>query len=136
MDSTPSAVPRELSSLVVKSKELLLLVHSFATPGFCFWMKPHLPLTLVSSLTRTHALIHALTITTESEKVVQAALDAAARGRTTIAVAHRLSTIQRADIIYVFDGGKIVEQGNHSELLALNGKYAELVALQSLERGA
>ncbi|KIW09268.1 hypothetical protein, variant [Verruconis gallopava] len=69
----------------------------------------------------------------ESEKVVQAALDAAAKGRTTIAVAHRLSTIQKADIIYVFDQGRIVEQGSHHELLAKKGRYAELVTLQSLE---
>ena len=70
----------------------------------------------------------------ESEKVVQAALDKAARGRTTIAVAHRLSTIQKADIIYVFDQGRIVEKGTHGELVALKGKYFELVNLQSLER--
>lgn len=68
----------------------------------------------------------------ESEKVVQAALDAAARGRTTIAVAHRLSTIQKADMIYVFDQGRIVENGTHSELIAKGGRYFELVNLQSL----
>ncbi|KAK4697034.1 ATP-binding cassette, subfamily B (MDR/TAP), member 1, partial [Lecanoromycetidae sp. Uapishka_2] len=68
----------------------------------------------------------------ESEQVVQAALDAAAQGRTTIAVAHRLSTIQKADMIYVFDQGRIVEHGTHSELLRLRGKYFELVNLQSL----
>jgi ATP-binding cassette, subfamily B (MDR/TAP), member 1 len=68
----------------------------------------------------------------ESEKVVQAALDAAARGRTTIAVAHRLSTIQKADIIYVFDQGRIVESGNHHELIRNKGRYYELVNLQSL----
>jgi ATP-binding cassette subfamily B (MDR/TAP) protein 1 len=68
----------------------------------------------------------------ESEKVVQAALDAAARGRTTIAVAHRLSTIQKADIIYVFNQGKIVESGTHTELLRTKGRYYELVNLQSL----
>ncbi|KAI2010386.1 multidrug-resistance transporter mdr2 [Ophidiomyces ophidiicola] len=68
----------------------------------------------------------------ESEKVVQAALDAAAKGRTTIAVAHRLSTIQKADIIYVFGQGRIVESGTHSELLAKKGRYYELVNLQSL----
>ncbi|EAW12516.1 ABC multidrug transporter Mdr1 [Aspergillus clavatus NRRL 1] len=68
----------------------------------------------------------------ESEKVVQAALDAAARGRTTIAVAHRLSTIQKADIIYVFDQGKIVESGTHQELIRNKGRYFELVNMQSL----
>lgn len=68
----------------------------------------------------------------ESEKVVQAALDAAAKGRTTVAVAHRLSTIQKADVIYVFDQGRIVESGTHNELLAQRGRYFELVNLQSL----
>ncbi|KAL1642058.1 hypothetical protein SLS58_005646 [Diplodia intermedia] len=70
----------------------------------------------------------------ESEKIVQAALDAAAKGRTTLAVAHRLSTIQKADVIYVFDGGKVVEAGTHNELLARKGRYFELVSLQSLEK--
>ncbi|KAI1433178.1 ABC transporter [Xylaria sp. CBS 124048] len=70
----------------------------------------------------------------ESEHVVQAALDKAAKGRTTIAIAHRLSTIQRADIIYVFDQGRVVEAGTHSELMNLNGRYAELVNLQSLQK--
>ena len=67
----------------------------------------------------------------ESEKVVQAALDAAARGRTTIAVAHRLSTIQRADLIYVLDQGEVVESGTHRELLRKKGRYYELVHLQN-----
>ena len=70
----------------------------------------------------------------ESEHVVQAALDKAAKGRTTIAVAHRLSTIQKADVIYVFDQGRIVESGTHSELMKKNGRYAELVNLQSLAK--
>jgi len=68
----------------------------------------------------------------ESEHVVQAALDKAAKGRTTIAVAHRLSTIQKADIIYVFDQGVIVESGDHTELMKKGGRYSELVSLQSL----
>ncbi|KAH8602394.1 P-loop containing nucleoside triphosphate hydrolase protein [Bisporella sp. PMI_857] len=68
----------------------------------------------------------------ESEHVVQAALDKAAKGRTTIAVAHRLSTIQKADVIYVFDQGVIVESGDHNELMNRGGRYSELVNLQSL----
>lgn len=70
----------------------------------------------------------------ESEKVVQAALDQAAKGRTTIAVAHRLSTIQHADVIFVFDGGRVVEKGTHRELMGERGRYFELVNLQSLEK--
>jgi ATP-binding cassette subfamily B (MDR/TAP) protein 1 len=70
----------------------------------------------------------------ESEKVVQAALDAAAQGRTTVAVAHRLSTIQHADIIFVFDAGQVIEAGTHKELIAKRGRYYELVNLQSLEK--
>ncbi|KAI5790235.1 P-loop containing nucleoside triphosphate hydrolase protein [Geopyxis carbonaria] len=72
----------------------------------------------------------------ESEKVVQEALDAAAKGRTTVAVAHRLSTIQKADCIYVFDSGRVVEQGTHKELMGRRGRYWELVNLQSLEKGS
>lgn len=69
----------------------------------------------------------------ESEKVVQEALDKAAKGRTTIAVAHRLSTIQKADQIFVFENGSIVEHGTHDGLMRKGGRYRELVALQSLE---
>jgi len=69
-----------------------------------------------------------------SEKVVQDALNAAARGRTTVAVAHRISTVQRADRIYVLHAGSVVEQGTHHELMELGGRYYELVKLQSLER--
>jgi ATP-binding cassette subfamily B (MDR/TAP) protein 1 len=72
----------------------------------------------------------------ESEKIVQTALDAAAKGRTTIAVAHRLSTIRNADIIYVFEDGKVAEAGNHIELMRKRGRYYELVNLQSLEKTA
>jgi ATP-binding cassette subfamily B (MDR/TAP) protein 1 len=70
----------------------------------------------------------------ESEKVVQAALDEAAKGRTTIAIAHRLATIQNADIIYVFKDGEIAESGNHQELLQLNGLYHELVVQQDVKK--
>lgn len=66
--------------------------------------------------------------------MVQNALDMAAKGRTTIAVAHRLSTIQKADVIYVIEKGRVVESGTHAELMALKGRYRELVSLQSLEK--
>lgn len=69
-----------------------------------------------------------------SEHLVQEALNRLAEGRTTVAVAHRLSTIQKADVIYVFDQGRIVEQGRHAELMKQGGRYAELVNLQSLEK--
>ncbi|KAK9775197.1 putative P-loop containing nucleoside triphosphate hydrolase protein [Seiridium cardinale] len=72
----------------------------------------------------------------ESEEVVQTALDAAARGRTTIAVAHRLSTIQKADIIFVLDQGHVVESGTHHELIRSRGRYFELVKRQSVDRSS
>jgi ATP-binding cassette subfamily B (MDR/TAP) protein 1 len=63
----------------------------------------------------------------ESEKVVQEALDRALQNRTSITVAHRLSTIQNADMICVFHNGVIVESGSHEELFALGGRYYRLV---------
>ena len=67
---------------------------------------------------------------TESEKIVQAALDKLMVGRTSFAIAHRLSTIFNADCIYVIDGGRIVEQGTHEELLAAGGLYSTLYNIQ------
>ena len=67
---------------------------------------------------------------TESEKIVQAALDDLMVGRTTFVIAHRLSTILDADQIYVIDGGRIVEHGTHEELLALGGLYSNLYHIQ------
>ena len=67
---------------------------------------------------------------TESEKIVQAALDKLMVGRTSFAIAHRLSTIFNADCIYVIDGGRIVEQGTHEELLSAGGLYSTLYNIQ------
>ncbi|WP_298590917.1 ABC transporter ATP-binding protein [uncultured Selenomonas sp.] len=67
---------------------------------------------------------------TESEKIVQAALDKLMVGRTSFAIAHRLSTIFNADCIYVIDGGRIVERGTHEELLAAGGLYSTLYNIQ------
>lgn len=66
----------------------------------------------------------------QAEVSVQRALDNASRGRTTLTVAHRLSTIRDADIIHVVEDGAIVESGSHKELLALHGRYLELIQAQ------
>ncbi|XP_074938856.1 ATP-dependent translocase ABCB1-like isoform X2 [Phalacrocorax aristotelis] len=70
---------------------------------------------------------------TESESVVQAALDKAREGRTTVVVAHRLSTVRNADLIAVFESGVIAEQGNHFKLLERKGIYYKLVNMQAIE---
>lgn len=70
---------------------------------------------------------------TESERLVQQALENMMQNRTSVVIAHRLSTIQKADKIIVMQKGRIVEQGTHDELIAKNGVYKKLVAMQSLE---
>nr|XP_060638307.1 ATP-dependent translocase ABCB1 [Anolis sagrei ordinatus] len=70
---------------------------------------------------------------TESEAVVQAALDKAREGRTTIVIAHRLSTVRNADLIAAFEDGTIIEQGSHNELMKRKGVYYKLVNMQSIE---
>ena len=67
---------------------------------------------------------------TETERAVQAALDELARGRTTVAIAHRLSTVRDAEQIAVLDRGRLVELGDHDELMATGGRYAAMVAVQ------
>jgi ATP-binding cassette subfamily B protein len=66
----------------------------------------------------------------ESERMVQAALNSAMQGRTTLVIAHRLATVQRADLIVVFDHGRVVEQGTHQDLVRQGGLYAQLAQLQ------
>jgi ATP-binding cassette subfamily B protein len=66
----------------------------------------------------------------ESEVAVQRALDTALEGRTSLVIAHRLSTVRNADQILVVNHGTIVERGTHDELLALNGEYADLYRTQ------
>jgi ATP-binding cassette, subfamily B (MDR/TAP), member 1 len=69
---------------------------------------------------------------TKSEGVVQAALDAVAKGRTTIVIAHRLSTIKHANNIVIMSEGRIIEQGSHDELLEKGGSYYRLVEVQKI----
>ncbi len=69
-------------------------------------------------------------VDTRTEVLIQEAMNALRHGRTSFVIAHRLSTIRGADVILVMDGGRIVEKGNHDELLALNGHYARLYNAQ------
>ena len=72
-------------------------------------------------------------VDTQTEKLIQAALDALMEGRTTFVIAHRLSTVRRADMILVMDQGQIVERGTHPELLARGGLYKEIYDLQLID---
>jgi ABC-type multidrug transport system fused ATPase/permease subunit len=72
-------------------------------------------------------------VDTQTEKLIQAALDTLMEGRTTFVIAHRLSTVRRADLILVMDKGQIVERGTHTELLAQGGLYKEIHDLQVVD---
>ncbi|MEF1164785.1 ATP-binding cassette domain-containing protein, partial [Vibrio parahaemolyticus] len=67
---------------------------------------------------------------TESERAIQAALDELQKDKTVLVIAHRLSTIEKADEILVVDDGAIIERGNHADLIAKNGAYAQLHRIQ------
>jgi ATP-binding cassette subfamily B protein len=70
-------------------------------------------------------------VDSETEKEIQKALDNLVQGRTTIAIAHRLSTLHRADRLVVLDRGQVVEEGNHDELMAREGAYFRLYEAQA-----
>ena len=72
-------------------------------------------------------------VDTRTEELIQKAMNKLMEGRTSFVIAHRLSTIKNADIILVMEHGRIVERGNHEELLKLNGKYATLYNSQFAE---
>ncbi len=72
----------------------------------------------------------------KTEQAIQASLENAARGRTTLVIAHRLWTVLNADQILVMEGGQIVERGTHSQLLEANGLYAQMWALQQREESS
>lgn len=73
-------------------------------------------------------------VDTQTERLIQSALDVLMEGRTTFVIAHRLSTVRRADLILVLDKGRIVERGTHTELLAAGGLYKEIHDLQLVQR--
>ena len=72
----------------------------------------------------------------KTEKAIQISMEVAARGRTTLIIAHRLSTVMNADEVLVLDAGRIIERGRHAALLAANGVYAQMWALQQQDRDA
>jgi len=73
-------------------------------------------------------------VDTQTERLIQRALINLMKGRTTFVIAHRLSTVHRADLILVMEGGRIVERGKHIELLALKGLYRQIYELQLQEQ--
>lgn len=72
----------------------------------------------------------------ETERAVQDTLERSGRGRTMVVVAHRLATVQRADVIFVVSEGRVVERGNHGELLRKRGVYWQMVSSDFLVIGS
>ena len=72
----------------------------------------------------------------KTEKAIQASIENAARGSTTLVIAHRLSTVMNADTILVMDAGRIIERGTHASLIENQGRYAQMWALQQQEAEA
>lgn len=72
-------------------------------------------------------------VDTQTEKLIQTALDTLMEGRTTFVIAHRLSTVRRADLILVMDEGRIAQRGTHEELLRTGGLYKEIYDLQLMD---
>jgi ABC-type multidrug transport system fused ATPase/permease subunit len=72
---------------------------------------------------------------TESEQLIQAAMEGLLAGRTTFIIAHRLSTVHRADLILVMEDGRVVERGKHDDLMAARGSYYEMVQRQAQSQG-
>ena len=71
-------------------------------------------------------------VDSETESLIQEAIERLISGRTTLMIAHRLSTLRKANLILVVDQGKIIEAGSHDELMALGGKYHKLIEIQSM----
>ena len=88
------------------------------------------PMPMTSSRNCRRATTPTSALDAESERLVQAALEGLMKNRTTLVIAHRLATVQRADRIVVMDQGRIVETGTHAELLRQDGLYAHLARLQ------
>jgi energy-coupling factor transporter ATP-binding protein EcfA2 len=127
---TDNAVSTALNYPVGKSREWLLHGLALEIQMFFSLMK-RLPL-----LVCLHEL-HLMPLTNDdvdshSESLVRQSIEAASSKRTTVMIAHRLTTVQRADRIFVFEHGKIVEEGTHEELIQLNGIYTRMIEAQAL----